>query len=49
MGPMRGACLNETAFRSLGHARPHTSLNGLTPSEFARRSNVVRNQNGLAL
>lgn len=29
--------------------RPHTSLNGLTPSEFARRSNVDHNQNGLTL
>ena len=29
--------------------RPHTSLNGLTPNEFARRSMVDHNQNGLYL
>ena len=29
--------------------RPHTSLNGLTPNEFASRSSVDRNQNGLYL
>ena len=29
--------------------RPHTSLNGLTPNEFATRSNVDHNQNGLSL
>jgi putative transposase len=27
--------------------RPHTSLNGLTPNEFARRSSEDHNQNGL--
>lgn len=55
-GRLRDECLNETAFRSLGHARepiaewrdgynrhrPHTSLDGLTPAEFARRSNQGR-------
>ena len=29
--------------------RPHTSLNGLTPNEFARRSTLDHNQNGLQL
>jgi len=29
--------------------RPHTSLNGLTPNEFARRSTSNHNQNGLQL
>jgi len=29
--------------------RPHTSLNGLTPNEFARRSASDHNQNGLQL
>lgn len=29
--------------------RPHTSLKGLTPSEFARRSRLDHNQNGLTL
>ena len=28
---------------------PHTSLNGLTPNEFARRSNEDHNQNGVYL
>ena len=51
-GRLRDELLNETLFRSLGHARellaewrddyngcrPHTSLNGLTPNEFATRS-----------
>ena len=27
------------------HERPHTSLNGLTPNEFASRSTVDHNQN----
>ncbi|HMN38946.1 MAG TPA: transposase, partial [Hyphomicrobium sp.] len=29
--------------------RPHTSLNGLTPNEFARRSSQDHNQNGVYL
>jgi putative transposase len=29
--------------------RPHTSLDGLTPNEFARRSASDHNQNGLQL
>lgn len=29
--------------------RPHTSLGGLTPNEFATRSNTDHNQNGLSL
>ena len=29
--------------------RPHTSLNGLTPNEFATRSTTDHNQNGLSL
>ena len=29
--------------------RPHTSLNGLTPNEFARRSSPDHNKNGLSL
>jgi len=29
--------------------RPHTSLNGLTPTEFAARPNQGQNQNGLSL
>ena len=29
--------------------RPHTSLDGLTPNEFARRSATDHNQNGLQL
>lgn len=29
--------------------RPHTSLNGLTPNEFARRSSADQNQNGVYL
>jgi putative transposase len=29
--------------------RPHTSLNGLTPNEFARRPTSDHNQNGLQL
>ena len=29
--------------------RPHTSLDGLTPNEFARRSTPDHNQNGLQL
>jgi putative transposase len=30
-------------------SRPHTSLGGLTPNEFADRSRMDRNQNGLWL
>ncbi len=62
-GRLRDECLNETAFRSLGHAReliadwhddynrrrPHTSLGGLTPAEFASRSNPDQNNDGLSL
>jgi len=62
-GRLRDECLNETAFRSLAHARelirewrddyngrrPHTSLGGLTPNEFATRSNQDHNQNELSL
>lgn len=54
---------NETAFRSLAHARaliaewredynrsrPHTSLGGLTPAEFAARAEEAPIQNGLSL
>ena len=29
--------------------RPHTSLNGLTPNEFAKQSNTDHNQNVLSL
>lgn len=60
---LRDECLNETAFRSLGHARaliaewpddyngrrPHTSLGGLTPAEFASRSNRGQSSDGLSL
>ena len=62
-GRLRDECLNETAFRSLGHAReliaewrddyngcrPHTSLGGLTPEEFASRSNQGQSNDGLSL
>jgi putative transposase len=62
-GRLRDECLNETLFRSLGHARellagwrddyndcrPHTSLNELTPNEFATRSTKDHNQNSLSL
>lgn len=62
-GRLRDECLNETAFRSLGHARelitewrddynrrrPHTSLGGLTPAEFANRSNQGQSNDGLSL
>lgn len=62
-GRLRDELLNETAFRSLGHARemiaewrvdynarrPHTSLGGLTPAEFATRSIQDQTQNGLSL
>ena len=62
-GRLRDECLNETAFRSLGHARtliaewrddyngrrPHTSLGGLTPAEFASRSNRGQSNDGLSL
>lgn len=62
-GRLRDELLNETVFRSLGHARelladwrndyngcrPHMSLAGLTPNEFATRSQRDHNQNGLHL
>lgn len=62
-GRLRDECLNETAFRSLGHAReliaawhddyngrrPHTSLGGLTPAEFATRSKQGQSNDGLSL
>jgi putative transposase len=62
-GRLRDECLNETAFRSLGHARdliaewrddyngrrPHTSLGGLTPAEFASRSDTGQSNDGLSL
>jgi putative transposase len=62
-GRLRDECLNETAFRSLPHARelirewrddyngrrPHTSLGGLTPNEFATRSNQDQSNDGLSL
>lgn len=62
-GRLRDECLNETAFRSLTHARaliaewrddynhhrPHTSLGGLTPAEFASRSDQDQSNNGLSL
>jgi putative transposase len=62
-GRLRDECLNETAFRSLGHARelitewrhdynrlrPHTSLGGLPPAEFASRSNQGQSNDGLSL
>ena len=62
-GRLRDELLNETAFRSLAHAReliaewkedfnqhrPHTSLGGLTPNEFAARSAMDHNQPGLSL
>lgn len=62
-GRLRDECLNETAFRSLGHAReliaewhddynrrrPHTSLGGLTPAEFASRPNQGQSNDGLSL
>lgn len=62
-GRLRDECLNETAFRSLGHAReliaewrddyngrrPHTSLGGLTPAEFATRSNQGQSNDGPSL
>jgi putative transposase len=62
-GRLRDECLNETAFRSLGHARaliaewrddynrhrPHTSLGGLTPAEFASRSKRDQSNDGLSL
>jgi len=57
-GRLRDELLNETVFRSLGHARsmlaewrndyngcrPHTSLKGLTPNQFATRSREDQNQ-----
>jgi len=62
-GRLRDECLNETAFRSLAHARalitewrddyngrrPHTSLGGLTPAEFASRSTQGQSNEGLSL
>lgn len=62
-GRLRDECLNETAFRSLAHAReliaewhddyncrrPHTSHGGLTPAEFASRSDQCQNNNRLSL
>ena len=62
-GRLRDELLNETTFRSLGHARaliaewrddfnhcrPHTSLGGLTPNEFAIRSCQGQNNDGLSL
>ena len=62
-GRLRDECLNESAFRSLGHARkliaewhddynlcrPHTSLGGLTPAEFASRSHRDHSNDGLSL
>lgn len=62
-GRLRDELLNETAFRTLAHARellaewkedfnqhrPHTSLGGLTPNEFAARSAMDQNQPGLSL
>lgn len=62
-GRLRDELLNETAFRSLVHARellddwredfnhnrPHTSLGGLTPNEFATRSAMDQNHAGLSL
>lgn len=62
-GRLRDELLNETAFRSLAHARaliaewrddynrsrPHTSLGGLTPAEFAARAEQTQTQNGLSL
>lgn len=62
-GRLRDECLNETAFRTLAHAReliaewrddynrrrPHTSLGGLTPAEFASRSNRGQISDGLSL
>lgn len=62
-GRLRDELLNETAFRSLAHAReliaewkedfnqhrPHTSLGGLTPNEFAARSAMDHNHPGLSL
>lgn len=62
-GRLRDECLNETAFRSLAHARelitewrddynhcrPHTSLGGLTPREFASQSIQDQSNDGLSL
>jgi putative transposase len=62
IGRLRDELLNETSFRSLGHARellaewridfnqnrPPTSLKGLMPNEFARRSYEDHNRNGLS-
>lgn len=62
-GRLRDECLNETAFRTLAHAReliaewrddynrrrPHTSLGGLTPAEFASRSNQGQSSDELSL
>lgn len=58
-GRLRDELLNETLFRSLHHARdliddyneqrPHTSIGGLAPAEFATRSKKNHNQNSLYL
>jgi putative transposase len=62
-GRLRDECLNETVFRSPGHARelladwrddyngrrPHTSLGGLTPAEFASRPIPGQSHDALSL
>jgi putative transposase len=57
IGRLRDECLNEHLFSSLKEARhiieawsrPHTSLSGLTPTEFANRSRMDQNLNRLSL